>query len=1367
MAVNAARDRSGFSKNAGGTPARPEGGVIELWPHPLAAEGREALPLAVPPGGAALAAVLADALPVPLAEIAPALAVAVDGRPAAPAQWAGTRLAGGETVTVRARLGDDDSDPLRTVLQIAVLAAAVAAPPALGFAAGTLGGALAGGAIALGGALVVNALVPPPQPEPPGARGGEAEPAHALAGGANRARPWRPMLLALGRRRVFPDLAQREYAFFDDSDQYLAQVFSFGIGDLEFSGLRLGETPVSAYEDASFQWAAPGEQIRIAYDVHTVGGGALEGGPEDYVYRRIPADSRRCALDFVGRVFQVDAQTGEPRDWWVYVQVNWRRAANAARAAGPWSAPATWQLRHGSPELLRVTRAFDLPRDDADEREFEIAVRRTTAPAAANRVFDAVTWSALRGYRRVEPDRGADWRYALQLRASGQLSGRLDRLSALVGQRVPVWTGAAWTADSPAGRAVSSNPAAVLRAFARGWRDAAGRLLAGSGRPAAQIDDAGLGAWHEWCAAQDLHCDLVLDRPVDPETVEAQIAACGRAAVSWAGGRFGVVWEDAGRAASAAISPARVVAGSMSVHWHAGEAAEEIVAAYIDRGDGWRRREVRRAAPGVTAPAYTATVDLPGVTRRAQAQAACNLQAARQLYHRRRIAWTMGADGAAVARGDVLWLTHDLVSGGATGRLAGGTAAAPRLDRAIDIPAGSWMLFEAPGGALHRAQIVRAASPRLEWRGAPFRTATGHPRLLAGADGRWLPLPQDWLQAAAGAYAAIEPVADGEVILRVGPGRRDLDARVEILLEIEVRAPDGAAYRFSGPAAADAVRRDASDPYRWRPSAPEQAAVRALRAALDAALARPGGSGAWSAALWIEGGLPIPVPAETVTLPRAAPLPADPSAEIDGAGPRDWTWRLYSAGAEPAKVRVIAVEPRAADRFDIAAIDETPAYYAAAGAAAGALPDAPRPRPARIVDCQVAETSLRLGASFAVELEVAVTAAGDWRGADVFAAVDGGPRRRVASMGPGDFSARWIAPPRGAVAIDIVPGSGAAPAGEACSMTYAIAGRAPELPPPADFLIETLPAGARRFGWTPPAWAGFAGVRIRHAAGGDTPPVAWDDMRPLHDGLLLSSPWESFDPPAGRHVFSARAFDVRGRASAETRIVATLGDRALANAFFFRNYRLAGWPLGAREGLGADGALHGGAAYTWAGIASWSAWRGWAVGAGAGAARRLRYTAPPIDIGAAAAFVARWRAEADGGAVAAEYRAAAAAAPAGAWAALPADGRVSGRHAQFRWTVTGDGTAPLRLAGLTLSLHAELDEQRLADADTAGWPGAAGARRPPHGLATVVSAQLTLQSVGAGWSWDISNKNPLTVRIWDGRGRPADCVADAVIRGFR
>lgn len=68
--------------------------------------------------------------------------------------------------------------------------------------------------------------------------------------------------------------------------------------------------------------------------------------------------------------------------------------------------------------------------------------------------------------------------------------------------------------------------------------------------------------------------------------------------------------------------------------------------------------------PGVASPTRSATLTLAGVTEGAQAAIECNLAAARQLYHRRRIAWRMSDEGIDIHRGDVVRFTHDLVGGG-------------------------------------------------------------------------------------------------------------------------------------------------------------------------------------------------------------------------------------------------------------------------------------------------------------------------------------------------------------------------------------------------------------------------------------------------------------------------------------------------------------------------------------------------------------------------------------------------------------------------------------------------------------------------------------------------------------------------------
>ncbi len=175
--------------------ARPVQGHVttDLWPHPLTAEARETRRVAVRPGEtlAGLAAQEAHRLGLD----GGAIAAAVNGRTVPPMAWEATVLAGGDIVTLRATLrdGGGDSDPLRTVLTIAVMVAAYAfggplgaaigipagAGAGLGIGASVLQQAIGGALISLAGNLIINALGPPrlPPAPTPAAAGGAAEPA--------------------------------------------------------------------------------------------------------------------------------------------------------------------------------------------------------------------------------------------------------------------------------------------------------------------------------------------------------------------------------------------------------------------------------------------------------------------------------------------------------------------------------------------------------------------------------------------------------------------------------------------------------------------------------------------------------------------------------------------------------------------------------------------------------------------------------------------------------------------------------------------------------------------------------------------------------------------------------------------------------------------------------------------------------------------------------------------------------------------------------------------------------------------------------------------------------------------------------------
>lgn len=1220
---------------AAAAPPRPAC-ILDIRPHPLTDEGRGVGLVRLPEGGS-VADLVAAALQVERAELpalAPAIEATLDGRRIAGDAWATTALATpGEPRTLALRLatrGGDDSDPLQTVLQVALIVAAAAVSTTLG----GVPGALAAAAILIGGNLVLNSVFRPDLPPDPELA--EPTPQYTLSGGANRARPWAPLPLVLGAHRLFPDLAAREYTEFRDGEQFLYQTFSFGVGDLDIGARRLGDTPLDDYDGVRQSLARPGTALaNFVAAVATVAGGKLEHVPHGtpsgdsawntiWVQRRSADDATRLALDLVASLFGA-SNSGDLTTHTIAVRIQWRTVTDDDSAA--WTTRDI-TLSHSSRDQLRRTESIAVARG-----QYDVRLRSNNSGLDANsRAVQDITWTALRSYRAVDEDRDADTRLGVEIRASGQLSGRLERLSAIVRQRVPTWTGSAWSADTSAGRRASSNPAALFRAFARGWRappaagETQGRLLAGSGRRDDAIDDPLLGRWHEWCEAEDLRCDIVVDGRRSPEEVEALIARRGRAAPSWATGKLGVVWEDPRAPVASSITPARVLAGSASIQWASGEVAEEIVARYIDADAGWERSEIRRTMPGVDgAPAYTATVDLAGTTRRDQARREVNLQAARQIYRRRRIAWAMGRDGATVSRGDVVFLSHDLVSGGVTGRLdadaTGQTAAAPRLDRPVAIAAGSHLLFEAPDGTLHQTAV-------------------------SGADGS------------------------------------DTDA----------------------PALSD-------------------------------------------------------------------PLPADPASRVEGAGPEDWTWRLYSAAVPPLRVRIVEVSPRAEDRFEIVAIDESARYHDAADLAEDeAWPAIPAWDGPRILSATVSETLLRVGAGWAVEIELVVTVAGDWRGGAVLASHDGGPRRRVARFDPGDDSATWIVPPTGTLDITILPGSAVAPTGPAHALRHEIGGVLTPPGAPANFLIDALPDGTRRFRWTPPPDIDLAGVEIRYREDREAA-WPWDDMLPLHRGLLAASPWETFEPPAGRWVFALRAVDTGGRTSPDTRIVATLPSQRGGKSIVFRTPSAEGWQIGrggAIVGVRSDDlrdAVEAAANYTWADLATdgttWANWETWATGSGDDAHPAVSFTSPIIDLRVAIAWSVA-QSSAAVGAVTVRFRGGAseAACRAAAWLTVGASGTpatVTYRYAQISIEARAGASAVSSLDHLAWWLPANISERKYLDLTAARirrdwvWNAAQKAwfvplNDPRGDLRIVTDVIVALQSVPAGATWQIVSKRVAGVR---------------------
>ncbi|MYG00237.1 hypothetical protein F4212_14055, partial [Candidatus Poribacteria bacterium] len=670
---------------------------VDVWPHPLTAEGRRE---ALVREGLTLADVVREQ------KLGSRVVRAwIDGVEV-PAELLEARtLKAGEIMTVRADVAGGRGGAgkiIRTLLQIAVLAAAAFVPAALGLAAGSLGASLVSAGVLFVGNLLINALVPPEVPRLDDPGSDRATPVYSLSGGGNRARRYAPLLLVLGEHRVFPDLAAAEYSTFEDGEQYLHQIFDFGLGDIEVDDLRSGPQLLSGFDGVEIYMALNGAAIpQIAGNVDTLQGAELTD--TNWVRRTAP----RCGkvqIDVVGRIFRINDE-GETIEHTVSIQVRYSADGNN------WTTRPTIDLVSESQTQLRKTVTIDLP----GVRNWFIEVRRTTAPVDKDaedatkedeRTYDQVAFTAVRAFQPDTGDYTGRNRVGIRFKASAQLQGRLDRISGRVRQKVPVWDGSQWTAPQ-----ASSNPAWISRWFSRG-HFVGGRLVAGRGLAASRIDDGLLQSWGAWCDANSLTCNYVIDREQDVDAIQRIIARCGRASPSWQTGKLGVVYDRENQTPVAMINPGNIIQGTLGVEWVDTKVADEVVVRYVEPRQDWQWNSIRRTVPGTTGtPVQSATVTLNGVTSAAQAASMAGLLAAAHKYHKRRVTWEMAAEGLSIRRGNVVWIHHGLLDGGETGHLAGGTAAEVQLDREVTLPAGqNWLQVRLADGTIHTSAVTAGSA---------------------------------------------------------------------------------------------------------------------------------------------------------------------------------------------------------------------------------------------------------------------------------------------------------------------------------------------------------------------------------------------------------------------------------------------------------------------------------------------------------------------------------------------------------------------------------------------------------------------------------------------------------------------------------
>ena len=629
---------------------------LDWWPNPVTTEGRTTIEFNI---GDTLDQVLGRLSSFDNCEIA----VFVNGASVPRESWRVFVIEPNDIISARVIMtdgggGDGGSNPIAVILSIAILVAApYLAAAILGTTAATVGATIGGAALVSGigfvGLLVVNSLFPPRLPD--SQRGGRASKLprqYSISGGANRARPYEPLLLLLGSHKLFPDLAAKEYTEYEDDDQFLFQLFDFGIGNLDIGTLKIGDTDLSDYSSVSTNYNA--NQSLVYGDVDTVAGGEFDASNLAAISRTLGAMTTQIGFDIVSQYYTVSGGSIDGRT------INLRLEYKLETASTWTSNNISINTPNGSKGRVpkRSTYTYNVTSGTYDVR----ASITSTVSTAESYTFQATV--NFKGYQ----DTTAIWKgrnpLAVKIKATGQLYGRVGTLNAESDQLIDHWNGSSWIANSK-----TSNPGDILYKYLRGWHDSDGRLIAGMGLPSNRIDEESIKLFVTFCGDNGLECNVVLEDGRDHAETLTLICQCGWGAIDLQSGKWGVLYEDFGRALSAIVNPDNVIAGSMTVVYENEALADEIIGDFIDSASDYEQNQIRRTVPNKTNPKRPTVIPLEGIVKGEHAAKELNRAVAAQAYHIRSITWEMDlAEGMPIARGDVVGISHGLVGSGKGGR---------------------------------------------------------------------------------------------------------------------------------------------------------------------------------------------------------------------------------------------------------------------------------------------------------------------------------------------------------------------------------------------------------------------------------------------------------------------------------------------------------------------------------------------------------------------------------------------------------------------------------------------------------------------------------------------------------------------------
>ena len=561
--------------------------------------------------------------------------------------------------------GGGGSNPLRLVLMIAVMVYAPYLAAELSFAMGggmvlgSVGGLMAMQAgVAMVGMALVNAVLPAPKPTAPQQAAALAAPSptYNLQAQGNSARIDAAIPEHFGRMLCYPDFAAQPYAEYAGNEQYLYMLLCIGRGSYEVEPLKIEDTPISNYEEVSYEFVPPNGAITLfPTDVTTsneVSGQSPDGtwlGP--FVASHSGQLSNFIGLDLMApRGLYYANDDGSLASVTVRFEAQAQAVNDLGIAIGTFFSLTSGQDISGAtttPQRVSFKYAVSSGR-------YQVRLRRLDTSHTQARYGNDLQWIGLRAYMPDVRAYGDMTLIALRMRASNNLSSMSSRKVNLVCTRkLPAWSGSAWS-----GLTATRSPSWALAYAAKqiGLTDA-------------QIDLAGLLTLNATCTSRGDTFDARFDNFLSFWEAAGKILGAVRAKPYLQGGILRCMRDQAVSIPVAMFSQRNIVRGSFSIGYlmPTADTADAVDVKYFD-STAWAPFTVRAKLPGSTATT-PAKVDLFGVIGRDQAYREGMYYAAANRYRRRIIKFQTEMEGFIPSFGDLINVQHDMPAWGQGGEV--------------------------------------------------------------------------------------------------------------------------------------------------------------------------------------------------------------------------------------------------------------------------------------------------------------------------------------------------------------------------------------------------------------------------------------------------------------------------------------------------------------------------------------------------------------------------------------------------------------------------------------------------------------------------------------------------------------------------